>query len=173
MTRPRSARTWLTSPAILLVGAGIYAVAEGPGGVTFYLTPLAVGVIAAVAGMVGGHRHLMPAGLGIAGWGVAVALVHYDIIPAARTTPAYMIGVGLGVLVTSFIAPRADRGAWTHSAIVAVVVAAIFYFVEFGVPSLGRWPAWAISLVIWAAWEILQPLIRPSPLARTTADSAS
>ncbi|MGI8752925.1 MAG: hypothetical protein ACR2MN_11540 [Acidimicrobiales bacterium] len=173
MTRPRSATTWLTSPAILLVGAGIYAVAEGPGGVTFYLTPLAVGVIAAIAGIVGAHRHLVPAGLGIAGWGVAVALVHFDIIPATRTTPAYMIGVGFGVLLTSYIAPRAERGAWTHSAIVAVVAAAVFFFVEFGVPSLGRWPAWAISLVIWAAWETLQPLVRPSPLAETAADATT
>lgn len=173
MTRPSSAVTWLTSPAILVVGAGLYAIAEGPAGFTFYITPLAVGVIAALAGIAGSHRHLLPAGLGIAGWGVAVALVHYNVIPADRTTPAYMIGVGAGVLITSYLAPRASRGEWTHSSVVAVVTAAVFYFVEFSIPSLGRWPAWALSLVVWAAWETLQPLDRHSALAKTTADTAT
>ncbi|MDQ2729854.1 MAG: hypothetical protein M3Y91_18810 [Actinomycetota bacterium] len=172
MTRTPPAAKWLTSPAILVVGAVLYAIAEGPGGVTFYITPLAVGAIAALAGLAGSHRHLVPAGLGIAGWGVAVALVHYNVVPATRTTPAYMIGVAAGVLVTSYIAPRANRAAWTHSSVVAVVTAAIFYFTEFSVPSLGRWPAWAVSLVVWAAWETLQPVVRPSPVAQSAAGAS-
>jgi len=129
MTRPPSTVAWLTSPLILLAGAGLYALAEGPGGVTFFLTPLVVGIIAVLAGALGSHRHLIPAGLGIAGWGVA---------------------------------PRAERGNWTHSAGVAVVTAGIGYFVAFSISSLGRWPAWALSLVAWAIWEALQPLIRPA-----------
>lgn len=165
MTRPPSTVAWLTSPLILLAGAGLYALAEGPGGVTFFLTPLSVGVIAVLAGALGSHRHLIPAGLGIAGWGVAVALVHYEVIPAAKTTPAYMIRVGAGVLIASYLAPRAERGNWTHSAGVAVVTAGIGYFVAFSISSLGRWPAWALSLVAWAIWEALQPLIRPATAA--------
>lgn len=159
----------LTSPALLLAGAGIYALAEGPGAVTFYLTPLAVGIIAVIAGLVGRARHLVPAGMGIAGWGVAVALVSYHVVPAARTTPAYMVGVGAGILIVSYVAPRAARASWVHSAAVAAVTAAVFYFVEFSVPSLGRWPAWALSLVVWAVWLVVQPHVGARSIRGGTA----
>lgn len=173
LTRPSSVKLWLTSPLILVAGASVYALAEGPGKVTFYITPLTVGVVAVIAGAVGSHRHLLPAGLGIAGWGLAVALVNYHVIPASKTTPAYMIGIGAGVLATSYIAPRLHRAAWTHSAAVAAVAAGFGYFMAFGLPSLGRWQAWAITLVVWAAWETLQPLVRPSPALAFTAQSES
>lgn len=156
----------MTSSAILVVGAVVYALVEGPGKVTFYVTPLSVGVVAVVAGLVGRDRHLVPAGLGIAGWGVAVALVHYRLVPVARTTPAYMVGLAAGILVASYVAPRAQRANWVHSAAVAAVTAAAFYFVAFGVPSLGRWPAWAISMAVWAVWIAVQALFRAGPLGR-------
>ncbi len=163
-TLRRRSVSQLASPAVLLVGAGLYALAEGPGAVTFYITPLAVGLIAAIAGLVGRDRHLVPAGLGIAGWGVAVALVNYHVVPSARTTPAYMVGLGAGILIVSYIAPRASRASWVHSAAVAAVTAAVFYFVEFSIPSLGRWPAWALSMVVWAVWLAVQPHVGVRPL---------
>lgn len=147
------------SPALLVAGAGVYALAEGPGGATFYMTPLSVGVIAVIAGLVGRDRHLVPAGLGIAGWGAAVALVHYRVVPGARTTPAYMVGLAAGVLIASYVASRPVRGEWAHSAAVAATTAALFYFLEFSEPSLGRWPAWAVSMIVWAAWLVVQPLL--------------
>ena len=157
----------LLSPAILLVGAGLYSLAEGPGGATFYITPLTVGVIAIVAGVAGEDRHLVPAGLGIAGWGTAVALVNYNVVPSARTTPAYMVGLAGGILIASYLAPRGDRGSWVHSAVVAAVTAAVFYFLEFSLSSLGRWPAWAVSLVVWAIWLTVQPMLPTGrPLGR-------
>jgi hypothetical protein len=167
MPRPGDGWVWVVSPAILLAGAGVYALVEGFGKVTFYVTPLTVGLIAIVAGLVGRHRSLLPAGIGIAGWGVAVALVHYQAIPATRTTPAYMIGVGGGILLASYVAPRGDRGGWCHSAAIAVVGAAIGFFLEPGFPSLGRWPAWAIAVAIWGAWELVQPVFRSSPSLRS------
>lgn len=147
------------SPALLVAGAGVYALAEGPGRATFYVTPLSVGVIAVVAGLVGRDRHLVPAGLGIAGWGSAVVLVHYGVVSGARTTPAYMLGLAAGVLMASYVASGPDRSGWAHSAAVAATTAALFYFLEFGEPSLGHWPAWAVSLLVWAAWLVVQPLL--------------
>lgn len=144
----------LVSPALLLVGAGVYALAEGPAGLTFYLTPLAVGLVAVLAGLVGAERHLVPAGLGLAGWGVAVVAVHYQVVPAARTLPAYMVGLVGGVLLASYVAPRAQRASWVHSAAVAATTAAVLFFVEYSEPVLGRWPAWAESLVAWALWLV-------------------
>jgi len=158
--RGRLAPSRMTSSAILVVGAGVYALVEGPGRFTFYVTPLSVGVVAVIAGLVGRDRHLVPAGLGIAGWGVAVALVHYRVVPVARTTPAYMVGLAAGILLASYVAPRAQRAAWVHSAAVAAVTAAAFYFVEFSVPSLGRWPALAISMAVWGVWIAVRPLLR-------------
>jgi len=155
----------LISPAFLIAGAAVHALAEGPGKATFYVTPLSVGTIAVVAGLVGRDRHLVPAGLGIAGWGAAVALVHYHVVPGARTTPAYMVGLAAGVLIASYLAPRAERGPWVHSAAVATTTTALFYFLEFSEPSLGRWPAWATSLLVWAAWLAVQPLLPSRPAA--------
>lgn len=172
-TRRPTGLSHLLSPAVLLGGAGLYAVAEGPGGATFYLTPLSVGLIAVVAGLVGRTRHLAPAGLGIAGWGAAVALVHYHAVPGARTTPAYMVGLAAGVLVASYAAPRSERAGWAHSAAVAATTAAVFYFIEFSAPSLGRWPAWAISLVVWAAWLAVQALLPAGKAGRSGRRAAS
>jgi len=155
----------LISPAFLIAGAAVHALAEGPGKATFYVTPLSVGTIAVVAGLVGRDRHLVPAGLGIAGWGAAVALVHYHVVPGARTTPAYMVGLAAGVLIASYLAPRAERDPWVHSAAVATTTTALFYFLEFSEPSLGRWPAWATSLLVWAAWLAVQPLLPSRPAA--------
>ncbi|MGH7747652.1 MAG: hypothetical protein ACRDY0_03060 [Acidimicrobiales bacterium] len=156
----------LISPAVLLAGAGAYALAEGPGKATFYITPLSVGVIAALAGLLGTRRSLFPAGLGIAGWGTAVALVHYSVVPSGKEEPVYMIGIAAGILVTSYIAPRAQRAAWAHSAAVAAVGTAIGYYLSFQFSTLVEWHAWAIALGVWAAWELVISVVWPAASLR-------
>jgi hypothetical protein len=142
----------LVSPAVLLAGAGMYALLEGPVGTTFFITPLAVGMVALSAGLAGTGKHLIPAGLGLVGWGAAVLLVFDKVVPAARTTPAYMIGLATGILVAGLVAPADRRGSWSTSAAAAGAGAAVYFFVEYDIAALGRWPAAAISMVAWAIW---------------------
>ena len=89
-------RTSLASGIVFLVGAGAYALVQGPGGADFNLTPLFVGTIAIVAGLSSARRRALATGLVLAGWGAAVLAVAHGVVPADRTTPAYMLGSRLG-----------------------------------------------------------------------------
>ncbi len=145
-------RADLRSVAVLLAGAGLYAVVEGPGGATFYLTPAFVGMVAVVAGLAGNLRQLVGSGLALVGWGVAALLVHYHHVPADRTAPAYMIGIAAGVLVTRLVAPPAARSAWMTASAITGVLGATGYYLEFDHAWLGRWPAWCLVTVAWAVY---------------------
>ncbi len=134
-------------------GAGVYALVEGPGGATFYITPLFVGLTAVVAGLVGTIRYLIASGLSVVGWGIAVLLVHYNTIPAARTTPAYMVGIVVGVLAIRLVAPVDRRAEWMTAASVSAVFGSVGYFLAFDLSWLGRWPAWCLTLLAWALYE--------------------
>ncbi|MGH9094919.1 MAG: hypothetical protein ACRDXE_07145, partial [Acidimicrobiales bacterium] len=149
-------RRTLVAPVLLLVGAGVYALVVGVAGLTFYLTPLLVGSVAVVAGLASRNRHLIPAGLPIMGWGVAAALFHYGEISAARTAPAYMVGIAAGMVVARVVGPRSEQGQWLTTAAISALVGGVAYYVEFDVPALGRWPAWCLSLVAWAIWETVR-----------------
>jgi hypothetical protein len=149
------------SVLVLLVGAGVYALVEGPGGATFYLTPAFIGLVAVIAGLAGPVRHLIGSGLALAGWGTAVLLVHYHHVPSARTTPAYMIGVAVGVLVTRVIAPKVARAEWMTAAAAAATFGAVGYYFEFAHSWLGRWPAWCLTVVAWGVYLGLVSLLRP------------
>jgi len=141
------------SAAAVLVGAGAYAVLEGGGVVGFSATPMILGITAIVAGLVGTRRRVVGTGLVLAGWGAAVLLVTHGVIPDARTTPAYMLGVSAGLLVAAVAAPRAERGDWLASAAVAAFTGPLSLYLSYDVASLGRWPLYFVVLLAWAAWE--------------------
>ena len=55
-------RSSLASGIVFLVGAGAYALVQGPGGADFNLTPLFVGTVAIVAGLSSHRRRRWPPG---------------------------------------------------------------------------------------------------------------
>ena len=156
-----AARLQWVSAAVLLAGAALYAVLETAGGVTFFITPLMVGMVAVIAGLVGRNRHLIPAGLPLAGWGLGVLLIFEKTVSASRTTPMYMLGLAAGVLVARLVAPANQRGAWFTSAAISATVGVLGFFLASFSPfsRLGDWQAWCIALVAWAVWELLAPAI--------------
>ncbi len=157
----------VASGAVFLVGAGIYALMQGPGGADFDLTPLTVGVIAVVAGLSSGRRRPLATGLVLTGWGAAVVAVSHGVIDAARTTPAYMLGIAVGLLATAAVARREQRSELMSSAAFAAFLGPLGLYLAYDIGSLGRWPAWALTLVGLAAWELfwsIRALTAPPPV---------
>ncbi len=143
----------MASAVVVLVGAGVYALLQRGNVVRFTATPLTLGLIAVVAGLAGTRRRVVATGLTLCGWGGAVLLVDHGVIPAARTTPAYMLGLGVGLAVAAIIAPKAARGDWLASASVVAITGPLALYVAYDVSTLGRWPFWSVVLLAWAAWE--------------------
>jgi hypothetical protein len=164
-------RTSLASGIVFLVGAGAYALVQGPGGADFNLTPLFVGTTAIVAGLSSRRRRALATGLVLAGWGAAVLAVAHGVVPADRTTPAYMLGIAVGLLVTAGVSRHDDRSELMNSAAVAAFLGPLGLYLSYDAPALGRWPAWAVTLVGLAAWELFWSL-RSSAPARETAPSS-
>lgn len=139
---------------VFLIGAAAYALLQGPGGADFELTPLLVGVVAVVAGLVSTRRRAVATGLVLAGWGAAVLAVDHGIVADERTTPAYMIGIAGGLLVTAAVAPQARRGEWLTSGAVAAFFAPLGLYLAYDMKSVSEWPTWAATLIVLAAWEL-------------------
>jgi len=142
------------SGVVFVVGAGVYALLQRSGTVAFNVTPLSVGIIAVVAGLVSSRRRAIPTGFVLAGWGTAVLLVAHGVVPSSRTTPAYMLGIGAGLLAAAALAPKVHRGEWLTSGAVAAALGPLGLYLSYDVGALGRWPAWALSLLALAAWEL-------------------
>jgi len=138
---------------VLLIGSLVYAVVVGGGVVRFAATPLLLGIMAIGAGVVGTRRRVAATGLVLAGWGTAVLLVDHAVVPADRTTPAYMLGVGAGLLAAALAAPRLERADWLTSAAVTAFTAPLSLYLAYDMASVGRWPVWAAVLLGWAGWE--------------------
>lgn len=139
---------------VFLAGAGVYALLQRSGTVDFNVTPLSFGIIAVVAGLASSRRRAIATGLVLAGWGTAVVLVDHGAIPAERTTPAHMLGIGIGLLAAAALAPKARRADWLTSGVIAAVLGPLGLYLSYDVAALGRWPAWALSLVALAGWEL-------------------
>lgn len=151
------------SGLVFLVGAGVYALMQGPGGADFFLTPLTVGIIAIVAGLSSGRRRPLATGLVLTGWGLAVQAVSNDVVDAERVAPAYMLGIGAGLLATAAVARREGRGELMTSAAIAAFLGPLSLYLAYDVEALGRWPAWALTLVGLAAWELYWSVRGASP----------
>ena len=143
----------MLSAVVLLAGAGAYSLLEGSGTLEFSATPMILGVTAIVAGLAGTRHRVTATGLALAGWGAAVLLVAHGVVPAARTTPAYMLGMGIGLLVAAAVAPRSARGDWLTSAAIVAFTGPLSLYLTYDVAALGRWPLWAGVLLAWAGWE--------------------
>jgi peptidoglycan/LPS O-acetylase OafA/YrhL len=152
---------------VFLIGAAAYALVEGPVGADFDLTPLLVGVVAVAAGLVSTRRRAVATGLVLAGWGAAVLAVDHGVVAGERSTPAYMMGIAAGLLVTAAVAPRESRGEWLTSGAVAAFFAPLGLFLAYDMKSVGHWPTWAATLIVLAAWELFwglrSQLPRPRP----------
>lgn len=157
----------LGSAVVLLAGAGAYAGLVGSGALRFSATPLLLGILAVAAGSLGTRRRVTATGLVLVGWGTAVLLVDAGRLPGARTAPAYMLGVGAGLLAAAAVAPRRDRGDWLVSASVTAVMAPLSLYLSYDLAALGRWPVWSVLLLVWAAWEgvLAWRSVRPEPAA--------
>ncbi len=138
----------------MLAGAGVYALLQGLVGVTFNATPFTVGLIVGCAGLVGRRQHLLPTALVLIGWGAGVLAVHAAIVPGERITPAYMVGIGLGLVATAALAPAHERGGWLVTASISTLTAPLAFYLVYDFEVLGRWPAWTLTLVAWALWEM-------------------
>lgn len=163
-------RSHLVSASVLAIGALAYALLEGPAGVTFFITPLYVGSIAVIAGLVGASRHLIPAGLPLVGWGIAALLGNEKVIPSDRFAATYMAGLAAGTLVAWLVAPEAKRSFWLLSAAISAFVGSLGYVLAFTLSTLARWPAWCVALLLWAAWELVTPLVRAHGRTPSTTD---
>ncbi len=146
--------------AILAVGGVVYGLAVGGLGLTFNSTPLIVGLVAIAAGVASRSHRLVLSGLPLAGWGSAVLAVSTDVIDRSRTAPAYLLGLGLGLLLADWYSRRTGTGRITGALLSALSGAASFYFAyDFAI--LGRWTLWAVALVVWGAWEaVVAPAVR-------------
>lgn len=147
---------WL-SVAILGLGTALYAVLVGAAGITFFITPLFVGGIAVLAGLVGADRHLVPAGLPLMGWGIAALLGNESVISESRITASYMVGITAGIVLAWVVAPAASRELWVSSAAISALVGSTGYLLEYNFSWLGKWPAWCVALGLWALWEVVAP----------------
>ncbi len=142
------------SGVVFLTGAGLYAPLQRSGTVDFNTTPFSVGVIAIIAGLASNRRRAIATGLVLAGWGAAVLLVAHGAVSAERTTPAYMLGIGAGLVATAVLAPKAQRGEWLTSGAIAAALGPLGLYLSYDVGSLGRWPVWALTLLALAVWEL-------------------
>ncbi len=157
MIRPSRTRNVTTrklaAAGVVAAGAAVYGIAEGVRRVTFDATPFAIGLVLLAAGALGRRERYWPSGLVLVGWGTAVLLIHYHTISPARTTPAYMLGIGVGLLAVRLVAPRNERGTWLASAAITSTTGPMAYFLAFDIDALGRWPIWTAALAIWAAGD--------------------
>lgn len=152
----------LIAGLVLLAGAGAYALALGPGGVTFDVTPLAVGLVVVVAGLASRSDRLVVIALPLIGWGAAVLATRHGPVPDDREAPAFLMGAGLGLVAATLLARRV--GASTTGAAAAVVSGGAAFYLAFDVEAVSRWPLWAGALVVWAGWEAL---VEPRLAARS------
>ncbi len=127
---PVADRRRLAPAALLLAGAVVYGVLVGGGSLRFTTTPLLLGVIVVAAGLVGTRRRVIGTGLVLAGWGAAVVLVDHGVVPGDRTTPAYMLGIGAGLLVALAAAPRRERADWLTSASITAFTAPLSLYLR-------------------------------------------
>lgn len=148
----------LLSGLVFLGGAAVYALLQGPGGADFTLTPLSFGVLAIAAGLLNSHRRPLGAGLVLVGWGAAVLAVDHGLIPVERTTPAYMLGVAVGLLAAAFLARRDRRGDWLTSGAMAAFAGPLGVYLSYDVAAFGRWPVWAAAMVAAGGWELFWSL---------------
>ncbi len=139
---------------VMLAGASVYAVLQGLADVTFNATPFTFGLVVLCAGLAGRRHHLLPTAMVLLGWGTAVLLVHAGVVPGERTAPAYMVGIGLGLLATAALAPGRQRGQWLTTASISALTGPLAFYLAFDLAVLGRWPAWAVTLVGWSLWEM-------------------
>lgn len=156
MTRVRDAASGL----ILAAGAGVYAVVEGVVDVKFVVTPLFLGLVAVAAGALGTRHRVVGTGLVLAGWGAAVVLVDHHVVPVERTTPAYMLGLAVGLICAGVLAGRPRRAEWLASGAVAAFLGPLGLYLSYDIGALGRWPVWALTMVVWAGWELFWGLRR-------------
>ncbi|MEO7571996.1 MAG: hypothetical protein ABIX10_06125 [Acidimicrobiales bacterium] len=137
---------------VLLGGAGVYAVLVGAADVTFNSTPLLIGVAALAAGIVGRRQRLVPIGLTLAGWGLAVLLVRDGPLPDNRAAPAYLVGMSVGLLAANDVA-RNWRVPLT-GALISALAGGLSFYAAYDIEALNRWPLWAAALAVWGVFEV-------------------
>ncbi|MGH9224060.1 MAG: hypothetical protein ACRD2W_09840 [Acidimicrobiales bacterium] len=143
------------SAVVLAAGAGVYAMLQGPFGLTFDATPLLVGVIVLSAATTGGARRLAASGLVLVGWGATVVLVRHGPLPDEREAAAFLVGAGLGLVAARLVSGSADRPLGDGST--AVVAGGAAFYLAFEWSWLGQWPVWVVVLLVWAGWELARP----------------
>jgi hypothetical protein len=143
----------------LVLGAGIYALALGVGGLTFNATPLLVGVIAITAGLAGSRPHLVVIGLTLSGWGIAVLLVREGVLPHNREAAAFLVGAAAGLAAAACW--NRTHTAPATSAATALMVGALGFYFAYDIAELNHWPPWTVALALWAAVEGIRQRRRP------------
>lgn len=162
----------MVSAVVLLLGGLAYGVAVGGAGWDFLVTPLVVGCVVVVAGLIGRSRHLLPNGIVLIGWGAAV-LATAHVLPRGRATPAYMIGIGVGVAAARLVSRPEERSSWFAAAATTATVGSVAFYLASDQSWLGGWRAWTGALVLWAFAEAARTLRadRRAPPAPATTRS--
>lgn len=139
---------------VLLAGAGAYAAIRP----RLDASLIVIGLVALGAGLLGrrrGRTHFIPIALVVGCWGLAVWLVSQDVIPRQRSSAATVTGLGLGLLLNTKLArSEKERSAWLYTGSLSAFNAGVSYYVLYELPGgFARWPAFVLTLAIWAAWE--------------------
>lgn len=140
---------------VLVLGAVVYAILQGPLGLTFDATPLLLGVIVATAAIAGRATRLGATALVLAGWGTAVLLVRHGPLPGDREAAAFLVGAGLGLIAARLLA-RAGPGRELGDGSMAVFLGGLTFYLAFDIAALDEWPLWVAALVAWGAWETVR-----------------
>lgn len=101
--------------------------------------------------LIGRAWRLVPIGLVLTGWGVAVVLVRHGPLPSGREAPAFLVGAGVGVLAAQVVARR-HRLTLT-GATITLIIGGLSFYAAYDIDALGRWPVWAVSLAAWGTYE--------------------
>lgn len=151
------------APGLVLAGGALaYSAMVGYGDVTFNVTPLVVGLAAVIAGALGRAPHLVPIGTTLVGWGLAVLAVREGPLPDEREAPAFVIGLGAGLVAGRLLTSR------THTplggAAITVLVAGVALYFATDLRVLIEWPTWTGLLLLWAAWETYRSIASKAPV---------
>lgn len=137
---------------VLLLGAAALAVARLTFGVTFDVTPLAVGVIALAAAAVGPSPKAWTTGLVLTAWGAGVWLVRQGPLPD-REAPVFMIAVAVGLLLAVAAAPSARQSEVARGGALTILGGGVLFYLAYDVAWLTEWWVFAAGLAVAAIAE--------------------
>ncbi|MGI9016805.1 MAG: hypothetical protein ACR2HR_06825 [Euzebya sp.] len=148
-------------PLVLFLGAAILAGLR-LAGVTFNITPLFVGLVALAAAAVAAEPKPWTSGIVITAWGIGVLLVLEGPLPQ-RSAPIYMVAIGIGILVASFVVAKQEQQAVARGSAAAMIAGGVLFYLAFDVEFLVDWWVFSGGLAVAAVVELARAVRSPAP----------